>query len=333
MPKLTEEQKAIIFVRLRDGVDIRGIAEELQISKNTVLAAKKKIAEYGKIIRRPGSGRGKISTPQDDGELITFLRNNPFKNAVQAREETNFPGSATTARRRIRNSEVRSRCAANKIFLTDLNKRNRIEFSREFADRNDMWQNVIFSDEKTFQSCHNGVIRVYRPRNMRYNERYTRKNNKSGRFSVNVWGWISARGKGVCTIIEERLTAAVYCDVIENIMLTSVRPIFGDNFTFQHDNSPIHTARLVQTCLNNNSIRTLPWPSKSPDINPIENIWGAMTKQMYKENFRPRNREELQNQVVQAWHSIPDEYATNLVLSMPRRLQSVLQNNGSMTKY
>jgi hypothetical protein len=34
------------------------------------------------------------------------------------------------------------------------------------------WSRVVFSDEKVFQSSRNARIRVYRPRNFRFSERY-----------------------------------------------------------------------------------------------------------------------------------------------------------------
>lgn len=168
---------------------------------------------------------------------------------------------------------------------------------------------------------------------MRYDERYTHKTNQSGRFSINVWGWISARGPGLCQIVEGRLTAAVYVNILNEVMIPSVNAIYGQNYTFQHDNSPIHTARIVQNFLQENNIAVLPWASKSPDLNPIENIWGAMVKSMYKHDFRPRNRDELRHRINQAWDEITGELCRPLVLSMPQRLQEVINRNGSMTKY
>jgi hypothetical protein len=41
---------------------------------------------------------------------------------------------------------------------------------------------AFFSDEKVFQSCRNGRIKVYRPRNTCYNERYVETTERSGRF-------------------------------------------------------------------------------------------------------------------------------------------------------
>ena len=116
MPQLTPEQKAIVYSRLRDGVAIRNIAGELGVNRNTVLLAKQKLARHGTIIRKTGSGPPKNFTPEEDRRLVNYLMKRPFETAIKAKEETNFPGSANTARDRVRNSEMRSRCAANIFF-------------------------------------------------------------------------------------------------------------------------------------------------------------------------------------------------------------------------
>jgi hypothetical protein len=90
------------------------------------------------------------------------------------------------------------------MYLTEENKAGRIRFAQEYINQdNNIWNNVVFSDEKTFQSSHNGRIRVYRPPGTRYNEQYVKNYDRSGRFSLNIWGWISSRGPGVCVIVEE----------------------------------------------------------------------------------------------------------------------------------
>jgi hypothetical protein len=83
---------------------------------------------------------------------------------------------------------------------------------------------------------------VYRPRNTRYDEQYIQKTERSGRFSVNMWAWISAVSPGVMLHVEPRLNADVYIRILEDVMLRSVRRAFPNgDFIFQQDNCPIHT--------------------------------------------------------------------------------------------
>jgi DNA-binding transcriptional regulator YhcF (GntR family) len=77
--------KIIIRQRLGEGITIRAIANELNVSKNTVLLAKQKLQTFGNIVRRPGSGRPKVTTDNEDFEMINFLRLHPFQTAIRAR--------------------------------------------------------------------------------------------------------------------------------------------------------------------------------------------------------------------------------------------------------
>jgi hypothetical protein len=88
--------------------------------------------------------------------------------------------------RRIKSSWLRNHVAANKPGLTQQHKEARISFALEYLLKDEAsWSRVVFSDEKVFQSSRNGRIRVYRPRNSRFSERYVHNTHNSGRFSVN----------------------------------------------------------------------------------------------------------------------------------------------------
>jgi hypothetical protein len=49
---------------------------------------------------------------------------------------------------------------------------------------------------------------------------------------------------------------------------------------FQHDNARPHTARSTVDFLTNQNVTVLPWPSKSPDMNPIEQLWYDFERHM-----------------------------------------------------
>ncbi len=64
-------------------------------------------------------------------------------------------------------------------------------------------------------------------------------------------------------------------------MLPSADQLFKDaDFIFQQDLAPAHTARSTKSWLNDHGVGVLDWPANSPDLNPIENLWGIVKKKM-----------------------------------------------------
>ena len=50
----------------------------------------------------------------------------------------------------------------------------------------------------------------------------------------------------------------------------------------QQDNDPNHTAKLTKELLKEKCLKVLGWPSYSPDLNPIKNLWAIMKKRIEK---------------------------------------------------
>lgn len=232
---MTAESRMRAVGFLEAGLSKREIAARLGVGRSTIQRISRKWETEHSVERTPGSARPRISTAEEDEALVTFIRENPFKTSPEAKQETNFPGTARTARRRLKAADLKAYTALLKPFLTEENKRARLTFAETYVNEPmRFWEKVIFSDEKTFQSCHNGSQKVYRPKNERFNPRYIKENFSSGKFSVNVWGWVNFQTVGFCYDVNERLTSDGYIQILENIMLPSVTQIYPANdFVFQ----------------------------------------------------------------------------------------------------
>ena len=73
------------------------------------------------------------------------------------------------------------------------------------------------------------------------------------------------------------------------------------------------------------------WPAQSPDLNPIEILWGPLNRLTQDRN--PQSEDELFEILKHAWNSMSDEYPHNLVESMPSRCKAVIQSRGWPAKY
>ena len=76
-----------------------------------------------------------------------------------------------------------------------------------------------------------------------------------------------------------------------------------ERFTFMQDNCPVHSARIVQRWFDERrDFDLMPWPSKSPDLNPIEHVWANMVSEWSMRN--ERHSDQLFNHVVEVWEGI-----------------------------
>ncbi len=73
------------------------------------------------------------------------------------------------------------------------------------------------------------------------------------------------------------------------------------------------------------------WPSVSPDLNPIEHLWGILKLKV--EERKVSDIHQLCDVVMEEWKRNPVVTCEDLVNSMPNRVKAVLGNNGGHTKY
>ena len=129
-------------------------------------------------------------------------------------------------------------------------------------------------------------------------------------------------GKALRQLLDRTLvqTAADYYDLDH-----------GEQWWFVHDNSRPFKSREVQTWLHNHGVSVIDFPSFSPDLNPIENVWPRVNK--LTDRLHPTTQDALSDAFIKCWPEVSLDIFTNFAQSMPARIQAVIKANGDATKY
>ncbi|GFX34095.1 transposable element Tcb2 transposase [Trichonephila clavipes] len=82
------------------------------------------------------------------------------------------------------------------------------------------------------------------------------------------------------------------------------------------DNATCYRTLAVQDCLDSEGIERLVWLARSPDLNPIENVWDALGRQVAGRNYPPTNKNTLFRALTEEWDKLPQQLLDNVVQSM-----------------
>ncbi|GFV86855.1 transposable element Tcb2 transposase [Trichonephila clavipes] len=303
-----------IIGKIEEGRKITDVSREFDIAHSVVSRPWKSFKTTGMCSRRHGGGRVRSTTPAEDRYIVLSAKRNRRTTAQQVANQFLAASGKQISR---------------KMF-------SRLQWCREHHNWTEQdWACVLFSDESRFSlssDCRRQLIwresgTAYRPGNIQEKDRYPT-------CSIMVCAGIMINGRTCLHVVANgTMTDQRYIDEVLLPHVRLFRGAVGDKFVFMDDNATCHRTLAVQDCLDSEGFQRLVWPARSPDLNPIENMWDALGRQVAGQNYPPTKKNTLIRALTEEWDKLPQQLLDNVVQSMVRRVECCITLHGGHIPY
>jgi hypothetical protein len=125
--------------------------------------------------------------------------------------------------------------------------------------------------------------------------------------------------------------AEEYIDIMDTYLIPAGLKLHGGKLEYLHDWSGCHNSRAVRAHQKSVGLKVMEdFPSRSPDLNIIENAWAWMDSQLRRQTYN--NLDSFKQQVTATWDSIPLALLKNCTRSMNARLRAIVKARGDRIK-
>jgi transposase len=306
---------------------VRAIARVIGVPKSTVALHLDKYKKSVPVNEVQNQGRQSKISDEDMKCITRLLSENQLLTSKQLSDELahrrNVKVSPKTIRNHLHRLNYKNSRPRNVPMLTEAAREKRLLFATE--NTNTDWEKVFFSDETTIQLGTNLTCA--------WHQSGSRPLNPTSRFPPKLmfWSAVSTWSKFELFEIEGTMTAERYVKLLREIFFPWVRRQKKGKWIFQQDNAPPHTANRSKVFLAEEKIECLTWPPYSPDLNPIENLWGLLKIRV--DARKPRTKDELRTIAKEEWDNIPMEAVRNTIRSIPARLEKIATLRGGNIDY
>ena len=100
--------------------------------------------------------------------------------------------------------------------------------------------------------------------------------------------------------------------------------VWGCFFFFAHGRAPLVVVQGTEV---------LDWPSRSPELNPIEHIWDELGRRVRLQVNPSQTLGDLEHALVEQWRRLPQVVFTNVLRSMRKRCVAVRDARGGHNRY
>lgn len=203
-----------------------------------------------------------------------------------------------------------------------MNKRKRLFWCREQLRLEETFDDVIFTDESSIQLDHHSRVCFHKklqPRALKQRPKHPVK--------IHVWGGISKKGATRIIMFTGNMNAERFKRILEAGLIPFINDLFPTGHRLYQDNDPKHTSKCISDFFEERGINWWATPPESPDLNPIENVWGSL-KQYLRTTYKPRNLDELKRGIQQFWMTLTPEICQRYIGHIHKVIPKVIKVYG-----
>lgn len=322
------------------------------LSRHMILKWGRRLQDTGNVSDAPRSGRPKALSDQACKHMERELEAHP---GLSLRELAVMLHTAGLCDRVVSHATIKraleTRCPKvsrvwplYKVVLTEKQKYCRVQFAKRHARRS--WKNVLFVDACKF--TYGRAQRHSRHGMLTYNGRRPLLPKGDDHVGLCVYGAVSSKGKSPLVFVTgssrvaktykgrsgKRHTgvgAEEYINIMRAHLVPAGRRLHGSKLVYLHDWSGCHKSRAVRVFQKDARLDVMTdFPSRSPDLNIIENVWAWMDSQLRKKPYS--DLDSFRAALIATWESIPLKLLQNCTRSMKARLRAVIATKGDRIK-
>ena len=211
--------------------------------------------------------------------------------------------------------------------IRDVNQLKRLEWCKARLAGKEQFETVIFTDESTIQ-----IERHSRRCYHKKGEPRKLKPKPKHPLKIHVWGGISKRGATPIVLFTGILIATRFTKILEQSLLPFIEKSYPEGHQFYQDNDPKHTSKFAQSFFAEKKINWWHSPPESPDLNPIELVWGSM-KTYLRDCVKPCNQEELIQGIKDYWKTLTPECCCRYINHLQRVMPAVVIAEGKASGF
>ena len=335
--ELSEDLRQRLVCAHSKGKGYKAISKQYDVPVSTVQSIINKYKKFNTVKNLSGRGRKCKVSPKLARKICREVSNNPrttTKALIQSLYQAGTSVSRSTIERFLHRGGLHGRRPRKTPLLKKKHLEARLAFARGHLKQDpSFWSNILWSDETKLELFgHMDVQYVWRRKGEAYNPKNTVPTVKHGGGNIILWGCFSSSGTGNLVKVQGIMRKEDYIKILEENVKDSARKLhLGRRWKYQQDNDPKHTAKVVTKWFKDNGVNVLEWPSQSPDLNPIENLWRELKTRVMAR--KPSNLTELEAFAKEEWANIPQETCRKLVDTYRSRLEAVIKNKGYASNY